>query len=443
MKQTHHRWPLLLLLAVAPMAAATDGYFEVSCPPSDKPSELQFAATYTLWVPGGVQKLRGIIVHQHGCGAGSSKSGMTAAHDLHWQALARKWDCALLGPSYHQEDNQNCRLWCDPRNGSEKTFLRALKDLAAQAQHPELDRVPWCLWGHSGGGFWSSLMQTLHPDRIVAIWFRSGTAFEVWGRGEIPKPQIPQAAYQVPMMCNPGAKENGDKRFNGAWTGTRAMFQAYRAAGAPIGFAPDPRTSHECGDSRYLAIPFFDACLAMRLPPKGSTDQTLKPVPMNQAWLAELGGDRVEPAASFRGQAEGSVWLPNESFAKAWSEYVKTGAVSDPTPPPAPVSIKAAVKPDHSVEISWEAAADFESGLAGFIIQRDGQELIRLPQKPKGTFGRPLFQVMSYGDTPQPPMPDMRFVDTTAQPGTFHEYRVRALNSVGLASEPSQPAVTR
>ena len=80
--------------------------------------------TYTLWVPDGVKRLRGIIVHQHGCGTGACKGGETAAYDLHWQALARKWDCALLGPSYHQEEKQNCRLWCDPRNGSSKTFLR-------------------------------------------------------------------------------------------------------------------------------------------------------------------------------------------------------------------------------------------------------------------------------------------------------------------------------
>ena len=41
---------------------------------------------------------------------------------LHWQALARKWDCALLGPSYKQGEKQDCHLWCDPRNGSHKTL---------------------------------------------------------------------------------------------------------------------------------------------------------------------------------------------------------------------------------------------------------------------------------------------------------------------------------
>ena len=343
----------------------------------------------------------------------------------------------MLGPSYHQDDKQNCRLWCDPRNGSAKTFLKALGDLAAQAKHPELETAPWCLWGHSGGGFWASLMQTSHPERIVAIWFRSGTAYSAWEKGDIAKPEIPAAAYEIPMMCNPGAKENGDPRFNGAWTGALAMFKAYRSKGAPIGFAGDPRTSHECGDSRYLAIPFFDACLAQRLPDSAGKDQRLKPIDSKAAWLAPLLGDKAEPAASYTGKADEAVWLPNERVAKAWAEYVKAGAVADATPPPAPVNVKATVLPDQTVEITWDADADFESGLQGFIIQRDGMDLGKLPEKPMGKFGRPLFQAMSYHDTPEKPLPTMRYIDKEAKAGGKHEYRVIAVNSVGLKSAPS------
>ena len=56
---------------------------------------------------------------------------------------------------------------------SDRDFDRLLDELQQiEAKHPELETVPWCLWGHSGGGFWASLMQTLYPDRIVALWFR-------------------------------------------------------------------------------------------------------------------------------------------------------------------------------------------------------------------------------------------------------------------------------
>jgi poly(3-hydroxybutyrate) depolymerase len=166
-----------VLTLLSPSLGDQDSYTTVTYPPSTEAGELQFGVTYTFWIPGGVAKLRGVIVHQHGCGSGACKGGATAAYDLHWQALARKWECALLGPSYQQDDKQECRLWCDPRNGSEKAFLKSLVDAAKESKHPELETVPWCLWGHSGGGTWASIMQVLHPDRIVAIWLRSGTAF--------------------------------------------------------------------------------------------------------------------------------------------------------------------------------------------------------------------------------------------------------------------------
>jgi len=430
----------LVAMASVNQSRAEGQYFEVSYPPSDQPGELQYGVTYTLWVPDGVAKLRGVIVHQHGCGVGACKGGETAAYDLHWQALAKKWDCALLGPSYHQGEGQECRLWCDPRNGSEKAFLKGLSDLAAKSKHPELQAVPWCLWGHSGGGFWASLLQTLHPERIVAIWFRSGSAILAWEKGGIAKPEIPQAAYAIPMVCNPGVKERDEERFKGAWDGSIAMFELYRPHGAPIAFAPDPRTAHECGDSRYLAIPFFDACLALRLPDANSADEQLKPVDSKQGWLAPLLGEVAAPAAEFAGEPSEANWLPNQRVARAWMEYVKTGAVGDATPPEPPISVHVETGADGKTMIAWDAVADLESGLAAFVIVRDGKRIGQTPEKPVGRFGRPLFQRMSYHDTPEQPLAEMRFVDASTKAGENHVYQVIAVNSVGLESKPAAAA---
>jgi len=430
--------PVILgLCFCSPLAPDGDTYIEVRYPSSTDPGELQYGVTYTYWIPGGVKTLRGIIVHQHGCGSGACKGGATAAYDLHWQALARKWDCALLGPSYQQEDKQDCSLWCDPRKGSEKAFLKSLADAAAKSGHPELTTIPWCLWGHSGGGTWASIMQVLHPERIVAIWLRSGTAFNQLERSEPLKPEVASAVYAIPTMCNPGAKESGDKRFNGAWTGTLAMFRGYRSRGALIGFAPDPRTSHECGDSRYLAIPFFDACLAMRLPEHGETK--LRAVDPKVAWLAEPLTETAQPATSYSGKAEEAVWLPNERVAKAWMEYVKTGAVGDDSPPPPATDVRCGRENGKAV-VTWNAVADFESGIRAFIIVRDGKEFGQVPEKPVGKFGRPLFQTMSFHDTPEPGAPAMRFEDASAAEEA-HEYRVIVVNGTGLKSSSSAPAL--
>jgi hypothetical protein len=409
---------------------------------------LQIAVTYTLWIPDGVKTIRGVIVHQHGAGRSATAAGATAAYDLHWQALAKKWDCALLGPCYHvlndgtQIGPGEAELWYDPRRGSDKVYCNALVALGDKAGHPEIGSVPWCLWGHSGGAQWISQMTVMHPERVVAAWIRSGGTTRFHSRHpEWPEPELTEAVYSVPIMTNAGRREKGSSSYNGSWIGQTATFEEYRPHGAPVGIAPDPLTSHGCGDSRYLAIPFFDACLAMRLPDKGATSQTLKPVDMSTAWLADEFGEIAVPASEYKGDIKTSVWLPNATVAKAWMQYVKTGTVGDSTSPPAPFHVRV-TKGDQGNEIVWEADADIESGIGGFIVLRDGQELAALsPKTPaRGRYRHPLFQGLSFHDTPDDPKRAMRYVDTTASSDNKSVYTVIELNGTGIPSQLSAPA---
>lgn len=47
-------------------------YYRVRYEASTQPGELVFPVNYTIWIPKGVTTLRGVVVHQHGCGEGSS-----------------------------------------------------------------------------------------------------------------------------------------------------------------------------------------------------------------------------------------------------------------------------------------------------------------------------------------------------------------------------------
>jgi hypothetical protein len=47
---------------------------------------------------------------------------------------------------------------------------------------------------------------------------------------------------------------------------------------------------------------------------------------------------------------------------------------------------------------------------------------------------------MSYHDTPERPLPAMRLLDRTAKAGEKYEYRIIAVNGVGLESKPSKAA---
>lgn len=430
-----------LLAQVSPYdqpPAVVEPYYRVRMEASSQPGALIYPVTYTAWIPEGVKTLRGVIVHQHGCGEGSCRSGQTGAFDLHWQALAKKHGCALLAPSYEQPDKADCQMWCDPRHGSDAAFQEALVELGEQAGHPELSKVPWALWGHSGGGHWAGGMLMLHPERVAAVWLRSGVPLlEVNPeRTSIQPHLVPDAALQVPIMCNLGTKEGvsvKEGRFAGVWPSNETFFRAMRGKGALIGVAVDPFTSHECGNQRYLAIPWLDACLTARLPKTGGT--VLRTMPTSEAWLSPLAVEEAEsakpvPMGQYEGELGTSVWLPSEAVAKAWTAYVKDTQVPDTTPPPAPTNVIA-----KGNQVTWQAEADLESGLAGFIIERDGELLANVPEEGKNAFGRPLFQGLQYSDTPAHPLVEMRFTDTQAQPGKAHQYRVISVNTVGLKSQ--------
>jgi hypothetical protein len=406
---------------------------------STQPGELKYPVNYTIWIPSDVKVLRGVIVHQHGCGEGSCKSGLTGAYDLHWQALAKKHDCALLAPSYEQPEKAECQMWCDPRNGSSAAFQKCLVDLGAKSGHPELAKVPWALWGHSGGGHWAGGMVLLYPERIVAAWLRSGVPLLKANpeRPTIKVHTLPNAALKVPVMCNLGTKEGltvKEGPFAGVWPANEAFFNEVRGKNGLISVAVDPRTAHECGNQRYLAIPWLDACLTARLPDV-STDP-LKDMPTGDVWLAPATGTEADSASTFSGDPLKAAWLPCEAIARLWMQYVKDTAVTDTTAPPAPTNVRLVGN-----ELKWDAEADLESGLAHFIVERDGQFLANVPEKGKNPFGRPIFQNLQYSDTPMQPLVPLQFTDNRAEPGKTHSYRVIAVNTVGLKSKPSTESV--
>ena len=323
-------------------------------------------------------------------------------------------------------------MWCDPRNGSDGAFRKALADLGKRSGHPELATVPWALWGHSGGGHWVGGMVMLHPERVAAAWLRSGVPLFVPNpERQLIKPHtLPKAALGVPMMCNPGTKEGvtvKDGRFSKVWPANEKFIKTIRRRGGLLGLAVDPLAAHECGNQRYMAIPWLDACLTMRLPAK--TGQPLKPMPVHDAWLAPLLGQQAVPAGKFTGDETEAVWLPNAAIAHTWMHYVRDTEIPDPSPPPAPTNLKV---DGHT--LTWQVEADLESGLAHFIILRDGKPIGTVPETPKNRFGRPIFQGLQYSDTPAAPLVQMKFTDRTAG-NAKHTYRVVAVNTVGLKSK--------
>ena len=388
------------------------------------PDDLFATAAFRIWIPEDVDRLRGIIVHQHGCG----RNGMLMAWDHHWRALARKWDCALMGTHFQQVDS--CDSWHNPLNGSDRAFHTALDQLAELSGHPELTSVPWALWGHSGGAFWVCRMLQLHPERIAAVVARSGG----W---QISNP----ASFRVPVLFNYGRSEQ--PRLNGL-----TYYPHGRKENAPWLIAPDPVTGHECGHSRLLAIPFFDVCLGLRLP--AGNGKTLREIDLAGSWLGDPGSNHIVRLAEHPGDPLAMVWLPHEDFARKWQEYVKSGRVTDTSPPEAPYNLSHEFLGKSTVRITWEAKADLESGIKQFHLYRNGQK-IRQYVGINDDYVKKNFQYGNYGDEPGPEalyenvdqwVPGkMEFVDYRLHPDSTYVYRIRMVNWSDLPSAFSDPLV--
>ena len=414
-------------------------------PTDPKPGELAIAVTYTLWIPPSLdaRPLRGVIVHQHGCGEGAEKGGETATFDLHWRALAAKWDCALFGSSYR--GGTNCASWFDPERGSARAFTQALATFGEQTGRPELARVPWVLWGHSGGAIWAYRMLEKFPHRVLAAVLRSGrpTRFEPGKPDEGEVNPVRDLTRAIPILCNLGLKERDDARFGAAWRASRTFSEQWRKEGALVAFTPDPRTGHECGNSRFVVIPFLDACLSRRLPAQAGTG-TLRDMDLATAWLGDPDTGTIRPAAGEPPPNPAAwAWLPNEAVARVWKEFVTTGIVTDATAPEhAPAILKAEATAD-GVRLAWTAAPDFESGIKAFAVYRDGQALTTFNPQPRPRFAIAQFQQISYHDTPEAPVPTLSYLDSSAPKGRTVKYEIATINGFDRESPRSRAVEVR
>ncbi|QYO67293.1 hypothetical protein [Leptolyngbya sp. 7M] len=280
--------------AIAPVGSASNG-----------------AASYRLWIPDGVQTIRGLIVKQHGCGDPAAVTGLEHANDLQWQALALKHQLALVGIKL-PTGYPLCTDEAIRDRVTEQAFLKALPALAKESHHSELDQVPWIFWGHSGGADWGMQMLRHYPERVIAVVnMRCGGILNTSGESEILdlEPESAATMLGVPVLWAVGGK---DPHVEECVDLPKQIFSKYRSANAAWTIAIEPNAQHESGNSRFLAIPYLDAILSMRLM-RGSQ---LHPIDPTQGWLGNPNTYEVAAINQYQGNPLQAAWLPNQPEAK-------------------------------------------------------------------------------------------------------------------------------
>jgi pimeloyl-ACP methyl ester carboxylesterase len=385
-------------------------YYEVSIPPTKDDKYL--SADYRIWIPDGVQKVRGLIVKQHGCGGAAAATGLDHANDLQWQALALKHQLALVGTKISSGDLP-CENWALINHGSESAFLKAIAAFSEKSQHSELKDVPWVLWGHSGGADWVAQMLQQYPERTIAAIAARGGGFTMFGTNP--------TLVEIPVLFALGEKDK-EVVYETHELPKQAFFR-YRKIDAPWALAFEANTGHETGDTRLLSIPYFDAILTSRLSKDGND---LRPIDKAKGWLGDTSTREIAPANQYRGDRLKAAWFPNEETARKWQEYVSKGQVSPITKPDAPTDVSATKISPTEVAITWKFTPDLENGLPSFRIYRNNSVIQTLQG-----------QSHNFGDAPKPANIFLEFKDTNASADSV--YSVAAFNELGESlSQPSR-----
>ena len=377
------------------------GYYQTAIPPEK--TDHYLSAEYRLWIPDSPEKIRGLVVKQHGCGDDAAATGLDHANDVQWQALAAKHQLALLGTKLPTGD-QPCEYWALINYGSRKAFLKALQDLAAKSQRPELTEIPWVLWGHSGGADWAAQMLQEYPERTIAMVGVRGGGFQLLGRNP--------ALAGIPVLFalgkqDPYAYETVEL--------PQQAFLRYREIDAPWTIAIDPNAAHEAGASRYLAIPYLDAVIDRRL-----TNLGLRPIQTATGWLGSTLTHTVASAKQYQANPQQAVWLPNQEVAHKWQEYVSEGKVSPTHRSAAPTNVQI-LKHAGEIMITWNYKPALETGLPSFHIYRDNVLI-----------GTVKGQEHNFGDAPEPFNVLLKFADKNRQFNS--NYAVAAFNALGELS---------
>jgi pimeloyl-ACP methyl ester carboxylesterase len=427
-------------------------YYEVAIPSTESFPHL--SANYRLWIPNGVETLRGVIVRQHRCGVGAT--GISYANDIQWQALARKYQFALLGSKYTTDQtvggvpDDPCNYWGVIDRGSEDAFLKSLDEFGQKSRHSELNKLPWALWGYSGGADWSIQMSQKYPERTIALVAMRGGGAKI-SATDPPKlltEDINPVVLGIPaLFALGGAEEVGTIFFDEGYDLPRQVFTRFRKAGALWALAVEVDMGHGSTDTRLLAIPYLDSILTARL---AIDSIKLRQLDGSKGWLANPITHEIAPISQYKGDPLQAGWLPNREIADKWQAYVATPNLWDkaryrfcssyklltllgaahltescypdrilPTrKPDAPTDVRAMRVSAAEVVLTWNFTPDLENGLSKFRIYRNHSLIATLQGQERDGSDAPIY-----------PNVVLEFRDKAATSNDI--YTVSAFNSLG------------
>lgn len=383
MKSLFYCVPLMVLSLTTPIRS------EVLRAPASDGGEVQFDGFFydyrdaeskkaiKVWIPPGVPFVRGVIIHGNpGGGGGDSRS---VVRDPAIQEFAARHGFGIAGVTWFPGHLVYEKLGA--------TILSAFDDFAKLGKNSELAHVPLIPRGGSNGGMTSYGLACLAPERMICFTANCGPAY-------YPHRPAP-AVLKVPALLHVGPV---DPFFQLGMKETAELFDDIRPLGPLWAWDAEQGKKHEDGHSADIDFPFYETCIALRLPP--DADPRLGPVQLRdlnreEGWLVDTTTWRgktdgssltyVAPFKEYKGDNKRSNWVPDKRTAflyRGVSSYDKPlqlklrdiGIASsglslllfpDGTPITSPVvdpGTRVVVECEVNKEFDWERIEFFDGG---------------------------------------------------------------------------------
>lgn len=267
-------------------------------------------AIFRLWFPDDLKVLNGIVVLV----PGSNSDGRGQVSDTIWQAFAKRHGFALLGCWYtdYQTGDMFIERYAEVSKGSGKALIEIIKKFSISSGHSELDYAPLLLWGHSAGGQFNYEFACWNPQRVIAFVVNKGGIYYT--------AMAPKETRSVPCILFTGEKDLDARKDI-----IKGLFSMNRRAGALWIYAPEPEAGHEIGQTKKLALVFFDDVIPLRISNfrELNSNQQLKPLSESDGFIGDHKSQTISLFTEDKKYDYPVSWFPGRKTAEAWVAFMR------------------------------------------------------------------------------------------------------------------------
>lgn len=272
------------------------------------PREIFGSGAYTIFVPAGVDPIRGVIIS---LGGGVTTSGFVTGGPLEpgndvleqslqalgasLRALAKSAHVALLGTTTHGLANSAT---------SDDALFAAIGDVAELSGHPELAAAPVLTFGLDAGSPEAVGLASRHPERAIGVLVRVPTS--------VPDLSAP-AALAVPTFVMLSGLDHVTVNAS-----IQATFLGIRSRGGLWALAVEPGVEHAEATPRGNGanVGWISTALTLRLP--ATSGESLIALDESSGWLGSQTTLEIAPWADYQGTRTTASWLLSQSAASSW-----------------------------------------------------------------------------------------------------------------------------